>query len=124
VEQLKADVGIIAAGPAGLTAAVAAAEAGASVVVCEKSSVTGGCGNMAMGPFGVESRLQKKQIVGLTRDEAFRMHMEYNHWLPDARLVRAFIDKSGDTIDWLEDMGVPWRLAARHFPHAGQEDPA
>jgi len=33
----------------------------------------------------------------------------------DARLVRAFIDKSGSTIDWLEDMGVEFLMAARHF---------
>jgi fumarate reductase flavoprotein subunit len=116
MQQVRADVAIIAAGPAGLAAAVAAAENDASVAVFEKSSVTGGCGNMAMGPFGVESRLQKNQIIGLTRDEAFKMHMDFNHWIPDARLVRAFIDKSGDTIDWLEDMGVKFVLAARHFP--------
>ncbi|MCL6478215.1 MAG: FAD-dependent oxidoreductase [Peptococcaceae bacterium] len=115
MKQVDADVAIIAAGPAGLAAAVAAAEKGASVVVFEKSNVTGGCANMAMGPFGVESKLQKKQIIGLTRDEAFRMHMDFNHWIPDARLVRAFIDKSGDTIDWLMDMGVEFLLAARHF---------
>ncbi len=115
MKQVTADVAIIAGGPAGLAAAVAAAENGVSVVVFEKSSVTGGCGNMAMGPFGVESRLQKKQIIGLTREEAFKIHMEYNHWIPDARLVRAFIDKSGSTIDWLEDMGVEFLLAARHF---------
>ena len=116
MKQVKADVGIIGAGPAGLAAAVAAAENHASVVVFEKSKVTGGCGNMAMGPFGVESRLQREQIVGLTKEEAFRLHMDFNHWIPDARLVRAFIFKSGSTIDWLEDMGVKFLLAARHFP--------
>ena len=116
MNQITVDVGVIAAGPAGLTAAVAAAENGASVAVFEKSKTTGGVANMAMGPFGVESTLQKKQIIGLTRDEAFRIHMDYNHWLVDARLVRAFIDKSGDTIDWLMNMGVKFVLAARHFP--------
>ena len=116
MKRVEADVAIIAAGPAGLAAAVAAAEKGARVVVFEKSNVTGGCGNMAMGPFGVESRLQKKQVIGLTRDEVFKKHMDFNHWIPDARLVRAFIDKSGNTIDWLEDMGVEFIMAARHFP--------
>ncbi|WP_366557016.1 FAD-dependent oxidoreductase [Desulfosporosinus sp. BICA1-9] len=81
MKEVNADVAIIAAGPAGLAAAVAAAENGASVMVFEKSNVTGGCGNMAMGPFGVESRLQKKQIIGLTKEEAFKMHMDFNHWI-------------------------------------------
>jgi fumarate reductase flavoprotein subunit len=116
MKQVEADIAIIAGGPAGLAAAVAAAEKGASVVVFEKSNVTGGCGNMAMGPFGVESRVQKKQAIGLTRDEAFKIHMDFNHWMTDARLVRAFIDKSGNTIDWLEDMGVEWLKATPHFP--------
>jgi fumarate reductase flavoprotein subunit len=116
MKQVSADLGIIAAGPAGLTASVAAAENGANVVVFEKARTTGGVANMAMGPFGVESKLQKKQIIGLTRDEAFRIHMDYNHWMVDAQLVRAFIDKSGSTIDWLMDMGVKFIVAARHFP--------
>jgi fumarate reductase flavoprotein subunit len=116
MKQINVDVGVIAAGPAGLAAAVAAAEKGASVAVFEKGMTSGGLGNMAMGPFGVESKLQKKQIIGLTRDEAFRIHMDYNHWAVDAQLVRAYIDKSGDTIDWLMGMGVKFVLAARHFP--------
>lgn len=29
--------------------------------------------------------------------------------------MKAYVDKSGDTIDWLEDMGVEWYGAMRHF---------
>jgi fumarate reductase flavoprotein subunit len=38
------------------------------------------------------------------------MHMMYNHWAVNARLVRAVINKSGDTIRWLEDQGVNFYL--------------
>ena len=44
MQQLEADVVVVAAGTAGLAAAVAAAEGGARVVVFEKASTTGGAG--------------------------------------------------------------------------------
>jgi fumarate reductase flavoprotein subunit len=116
VDQLIADIGVIAAGTAGLAAAVAAAEGGAKVIVFEKASTVGGAGNMAFGPFAVESRLQKEKMVALTREEAFKIHMDYTHWRVDGRLVRAFIDKSASTIDWLETMGVEFADLGCHNP--------
>jgi fumarate reductase flavoprotein subunit len=116
MEKITADVAIVAAGAAGLAAAVAAAEKGANVVVFEKSRVTGGAGNMGMGLFGVESRLQKLKQMGPTRDEAFKMFMEYTHWRVDAQLVRAYIDKSATTIGWLEGHGVEFVEPATYFP--------
>ncbi len=112
----EADILIVAAGPAGLAAAVSAAAAGAKVKVFEKMKTTGGTANMAMGPFGVESRVQKKQIEPLTKKKVFDIFMDYSHWHTDSRLVKAYVDKSGDTINWLEDLGVEWYGAVRHFP--------
>ena len=114
--KLTADVGIIAAGPAGLCAAVSASEAGASVVVFEKSNNAGGTANMGMGPFGVESRIQKAAFSNLTKEDVFRKFMDYVHWHTDARLVHEYFWKSGDTIDWLEDMGVKFAGAVKYFP--------
>lgn len=116
MKQHKSDVVVIAAGAAGLAAAVAAAESGASVTVFEKASTIGGSGNMAGGPFGVESRMQRSRKIGITCEEAFRIHMDYAHWRVDARLVKAFIDKSGDTINWLEKMGVEFEDVQCHNP--------
>lgn len=113
---LQADVVVIAGGVSGLSAGISAAQAGASVIVFEKGSTTGGAGNMGMGPFGVESRLQRLKQMGPTRDEAFRMFMDYTHWRVDARLVRAHIDKAATTIDWLESLGVEFVEPATYFP--------
>ena len=68
MKQLETDVAIVAAGPAGLCAAVAAAEGGAEVMVFEKTETVGGTANMGMGPFGVESKLQKRNLIGLTKE--------------------------------------------------------
>ena len=115
MKNMESEILVVAAGPAGLAAAVTAAEQGKKVLVFEKAETTGGIFNMAMGPFGVESRVQKRVNYPLTKKEAFEKYMEYTHWKVDARLVKAYVDKSGDTIDWLEDMGVEWYGAMRHF---------
>jgi fumarate reductase flavoprotein subunit len=116
MSKIEADVIVVAAGASGLAAAVAAAQEGAKVVAFEKGATTGGTGNMGMGPFGVESRLQKLKQMGPTRDEAFRIFMEHTHWRVDAQLVRAYIDKSATTIAWLESLGVEFVEPATYFP--------
>jgi fumarate reductase flavoprotein subunit len=116
MNQVEADIVVVAAGASGLPAAIAAAQGGARVVVFEKGSTTGGSGNMGMGPFGVESRLQRLKQVKLTKDEAFKIFMDYTHWRVDAQLVRAYIDKAATTIDWLEKLGVEFVEPATYFP--------
>ena len=116
MEKIMADVAVVAAGPAGLCASVAAAEAGLEVVVFEKSGIPGGTANMGMGPFGVESRLQKRTMGTLRKEEAFKRFMDYVHWQADANLVHDYIWNSGATIDWLEDMGVRFAGAMKNFP--------
>jgi len=118
MKQLEADVVVVAAGVAGLAAAIAAAEKGARVIALEKGATTGGTGNMGMGLLAVESRLQRLKQIALTREEAFKIFMDYTHWRVDARLVRAYIDKSADTIDWLEAMGVEFFEPFAYFPGA------
>ena len=118
MEKIKTDVAIVAAGPAGLCAAVAAAEAGMNVVVFEKSGIPGGAANMGMGPFGVESRVQKRTMGTLRKEEAFKRFMDYVHWQADANLVHDYIWNSGPTIDWLEDMGVRFAGAMKNFPES------
>ncbi len=113
---LEADVIVVAAGASGLAASIAAAEKGAKVIAFEKASTTGGTGSMGMGPLGVESRLQRLKFLGPTKDEAFRVFMDYTHWQVDARLVRAYFDKAATTIDWLEDMGVEFMDPCAYFP--------
>ena len=116
MKQIRTDVVVIAGGTAGLAAAIAAAEGGAGVIVLEKASTTGGAGNMAFGPFAVESRLQRLKQIDFSREDAFKLHMEYTHWRVNAQLHKAFIDKSADTIDWLEKMGVEFLEVGCHNP--------
>ena len=114
-EQMEADVVVVAAGLSGLAASVAAAENGAKVITLEKASNTGGAANMGMGPCGAGSRLQHESMIEVTPGELFRRHMFYTHYQVDPRLVRAYYWKSGDTINWLEDMGVKFHSVRPAF---------
>ena len=115
MKELTSDIIIVAAGASGLAAAVQAAELGNKVISFEKGATTGGTGNMGMGPLAVESRLQREKQIGLTREEAFKIFMDYTHWRVDARLVKTYIDKSASTIDWLESLGVEFTEPAAYF---------
>jgi len=116
MKKITTDLAIIAAGPAGIAAAITGAEKGLNVSVFEKSSVPGGTSNMGMGPFAVESRIQKEAMIGLTKEEAFKLMMDYTHWQVDARMVRDYFWKSADTIQWLEAMGVRFAGALKYYP--------
>lgn len=108
---LQADVAIVGAGGAGMAAAVAALEKGCRrVVMLEKAGAPGGSTAMAHDIFGVESPVQKRAWFDTSRDELFRLHMDWTHWTVDPRIVRAFIDRSADTISWLEDKGLGLEL--------------
>jgi fumarate reductase flavoprotein subunit len=114
MEKLKTDVAVVGSGVAGMAAALSAAEAGARVTIFEKHPTTGGISVFPAETFAVESRLQRRHAVPLTADQAFKIFMDATQWKTDARLVRAFIDKTPDTIDWLERLGVPFEINS-HF---------
>jgi len=106
-KDVKVDVVVVGAGSAGLTAALTAAQGGATVALFEKMPSTGmATSNFAEGIFGAESRFQKLHLSGPTRDEAFKHAMHFNHWKGNPDLIRTLINKSAETIDWLIDQGV------------------
>jgi fumarate reductase flavoprotein subunit len=106
VETLTAQIVVLGGGGGGMAAAVAAAEKGAKVIVLEKLRNLGGNSARAEGLLAAESPAQKRLNIDAPRDEIFNIAMNYSHWRINARIVRAFIDKSGDTIRWLEDQGL------------------
>jgi fumarate reductase flavoprotein subunit len=113
-----ADLIIIGGGGAGLSAALQAAEAGCrGVVVLEKMSAPGGNTALGGGLFAVESRIQKAQGMSGSRDEAYHIATDWAQWKNDPRVVRAYINKSADTIEWLERRGISFRL---HSLYKGQ----
>lgn len=108
---------VVGGGGSGLAAAVAAAEMGAEVIVLEKRRSLGGNTKMAEGLFAAESPAQKRMLIDARRDDLFRLAMDYSHWTLNPRILRAFIDKSGDTIEWLEKKGVVFNWIPHLYPN-------
>jgi len=104
-EALSAEIVVIGGG-GGLAAAVAAAEKGAHVTVLEKRKTAGGNTAMARGLLAAESPVQKRMKIDAPREQLFKTAMAYSHWKINPELIRAVIDKSGDSIRWLEEKGV------------------
>lgn len=104
------DVVCVGGGGSGLAAAGAAAEAGARVLVLEKRGALGGNANMATGLFGSDSPVQERLNIVARSELYVRLAAEYAHWRVNLPLVRSFVERSGDTIAWLERLGVtfPW----------------
>ncbi len=105
-ETLETQIVVIGGGGCGLAAAVAAAEKGAKVILLEKKGAPGGNSVFVVGLFAAESPAQRRLSIDAPRDEMFKIAMDYTHWEINPRIFRAFVDKSGDTIQWLEKKGL------------------
>lgn len=76
------------------------------------------------GLFGVETDMQRRNYIGVTRDDAFKMIMEYSHWRANSRLVRDFVDESASSIDWLQKQGVEFDGPMAILPIETPDSPA
>lgn len=102
----SADIVIVGAGGAGLTAAVTAAKAGRSVVVLEKSGIVGGnslCSVMGINAAG--AKVQEELGMKYAAPELLKtLQIRYGG---REELVDAYVDMSGKTVDWFaEELGV------------------
>ena len=118
IGNIETDILIIGAGGAGLAAGVAARERCANnVTALEKLGAPGGNSAMSGGFFAAESKPQKQRNIDASRDVLFKMQMDFTHWRTNPRLVRAYIDKSANTVQWLEDKGVIVTDVPRYYPN-------
>ncbi len=117
LETIKTEIVIIGGGGGGLTAALSAREKGVDVTVLEKRRTPGGNAAIAGGIFAAESHLQKRMKIDARRDEFFRIAMFHNHWKINPRLIRTIVDRSGDTIQWLEEKGVRFEGVPHFLPN-------
>jgi fumarate reductase flavoprotein subunit len=114
---LEAGLVILGGGGAGLSAAVQAAEKGdPGIIVVEKRDRPGGNTALAGGLFACESPVQLREKIIADRDLLFKKAMDWAHWSGvDPAILRAFINRSGDTIRWLEEKGLEFNLI-RFYP--------
>ncbi|MFN3233716.1 MAG: FAD-dependent oxidoreductase [Alphaproteobacteria bacterium] len=104
------DVIVIGSGAAGLAAAVAAADSGASVLVVEGEKQVGGSSRLSGGHFYAAGTSVQKE-AGVTGDNADAMYEHYmtlNQYLVDPAVVRRYCDLSAPTLEWVMELGVKY----------------
>ena len=97
-----ADLIIVGAGGAGLTAAKAAADQGVSVILIEKSGVIGGnslCSQVGINAAG--SAIQES--LGMEFATAELLKEAQMQWGGRENLVDAYVENSGKAVDWLAE---------------------
>ena len=132
VTDFTTDVLIIGAGASGLTAALAAAESGAQVVVLERDASPSGSTSMSSG-FVPAPATRFQAAIGVTDDtpDLFCADlMAKSYGKSDSRLARLAALTIGPAMEWLADSaGVEWHVLddflypghARHRMHAVPE---
>lgn len=116
-KKMKTDIVIIGGGGGGLPAALTAYEKGSHPLVLEKRGIVGGNALMAEGFFAAESPAQKRLLIDAKRDVLFKMALDYAHYKIDPRILRAFINRSGDTVRWIEEKGMRFNRVAPFYPN-------
>ena len=121
------DVVVIGAGVAGLPAAIAARDNGASVIIVEENYDIGGRGMLSGGrvQVGGGHALQQKLNIKDTADQIFADWVRYDHAeskLSDRDLVRVFADENVATYDFLIENGVEFIEKPIRSPDASTVD--
>ena len=124
--DVEYDVVVVGGGGSGKIAALCLARAGLNTVIIEKMPETGGTSVYAEGTAAFESSEQKKRVAPPdpkyhfpTKQEAYAKFNNYSHCRANFDVIRAFVDNSADTIDFLKDLGVVYKDVCQ----AGHDDP-
>lgn len=105
------DIVVVGAGASGISAALTAAENGLKVALLEKGDKFGGAGMFgAQGLFAVESRAQKEAGVKYSLKDAYEEIINYTHHSSNALMVKAILEESAATIDWMAESGLETEL--------------
>ncbi len=120
----EVDVVVLGSGAAGLTAALAATDAGAQVALFEKADVLGGSTAISGGVCWVPlNHHQDAAGVPDSREDALAYLASLSLDRMDAELAETFVDNGRQTIAWLEDT-TPLRFTVvPQYPDYHPENP-
>ncbi len=104
------DVLVVGSGFAGLAAAIEAAEAGASVLVIEKTKSTGGNSRISDGGIAAAGTdMQKSRNIEDSPELFYQDIMRSGTFLNHPDLVRVVVEKAVEAFEWSRDeLGVPY----------------
>ena len=104
------DVVVVGAGSAGVTAAGAAAEAGASVILIEKEGWMAGSSSLAQGGiYAAGTEIQKAAGIEDDPDTFYEYLLSRGGDKLDLAVQRFCADHFGETVSWMvEELGIPF----------------
>lgn len=105
IEEYHTDIIVIGGGGSGSVSALAASEAGAEVIIMEKTGKVGGMSVLTTGFIAPESKVQKENGSTVTSKDLFEEYANYNYGTANNLLVKTILDKAGSTADWLIEHG-------------------
>ena len=105
--QIEVDILVIGAGAAGLTACVAASEAGASVEIIDKSDSLGGTGAISGGiVWAPNNPLMRAAGISDNPEDALDYFQSLNNGDIDENLLKTFIDEAPNVLSALMDLNA------------------
>ncbi|MEG1494289.1 MAG: FAD-dependent oxidoreductase [Gordonibacter sp.] len=111
--QSETDVLVIGGGGAGICAALSAAEQGAQVVLCEKTSVLGGATMLSSGKIPAVGTKQQAGMGETDSVEACVIDiMRPSNYSVRPDLVYTVTEQSRDIVEWTESHGAVWNIDA------------
>ncbi len=118
------DVAVLGTGAAGLTAAIAAHDAGSRVAVFEKADKVGGTSAWSGGMVWIPGNHQMSEL-GLedSREDVLTYLLSMSHGLMDEQLVAAFVDAGPAVVEYLEAKTPAAFQIIRDFPDYHPEQP-
>lgn len=119
-ERLAADVVVVGAGLAGLSAAGSAAEAGAKTILIEKGPTSSWRG---FAIAAINSKLQKEEGIEVDRDKVITELMTWSGYWADQTVVTLWADNCTAVVDWLTDLALAAGITSRKISDIPQTIP-
>lgn len=101
------DVIVVGSGGAGLTSAITAREAGASVMLVEADTVLGGATRFSTGVvYAAGTSVQRSAGIEDDADAMYNYLMVLNQYAVRPAMMRYYADNAAAALEWLREIGV------------------